>query len=381
MVLEVKVEATAGLSGALLGAARIHRNMELVKYAIEKLSELEPHKASNDVLLSNIHAEIGRWIEVERIRVMMSKRKNREVTRMQLDRSWKSAGPMRLRSFSKMGAYVFNQNLKITQLGKSGRIAEAIKVFSQMTRRNIVTYNSMISEYAKNGGDQGCAPSRLFSWTLMITSYTRNGELQNARELFNLLPDKQDSVCWNAMIAGYTKKRLYEEAKNLFYEMPVKNFVSWNSMLAGYTKNGEMRIRLLFFKEIARRDVLSWNLIVDGFVEVGDLDSSWLFFKEISELNVVSWVTMLCGFARNGWIVEAQDLFKHLCRNMVSLNAMIAAYVQDSQIDRAVRLFSEMPEWDSGSWTTMINGYLCVGSLMKQDNYFIGFLTKILPLK
>ncbi|PON32820.1 Tetratricopeptide-like helical domain containing protein [Parasponia andersonii] len=271
---------------------------------------------------------------------------------------------MRLRSFGEMGTNVFNQNLKITQLGKSGRIEEAIKIFSQMTKKNTVTYNSMVSAYAKNGRIRDARHLDLFSWTLMITCYTRNGELQKARELFNLLPDKQDSVCWNAMIAGYAKKGLYEEAKKLFYEMPVKNLVSWNSMLAGYTKNGEMHIGLQFFEEMAERDVVSWNLIVDGFVEVGDLDSAWKFFKKIPEPNVVSWVTMLCGFARNGRIVEAQDLFEQMpIRNVVSWNAMLAAYVQDSQIDRAVRLFSEMPERDAVSWTTMINGYVCVGKL------------------
>ncbi|PON77644.1 Tetratricopeptide-like helical domain containing protein [Trema orientale] len=338
MVLEMKVKATAGLSGTLLRAAKIHRNIELGKYTTEKLLELEPHKASNYVLLSNIHAEAGKWNEVERIRVLMSER----ITEKQPGCSWIElgnqvhsflfddaaqpriaevcSGPIRLRSVSEMGAYVFNQNLKNTQLGKSGRIEGAIKVFSEVTQKNIVTYNSMISAYAKNGEIRDVEEAYevyvkipktdLFSWTLMMSYYTRNGELQNARELFNLLPDKQDSVCWNAMIVGYAMNGLYEEAKKFFYEMPVKNLVSWNSMLAGYTKNGEMRIGLLFFKEMARRDVVSWNLIVDGFIEVGDLDYAWKFFKEIPESNVVSWVTILCEFARNGRIVEAHDLFE-----------------------------------------------------------------------
>ncbi|KAF4399832.1 hypothetical protein G4B88_021046 [Cannabis sativa] len=301
-----------------------------------------------------------------------------------------------------MGTLVFNHNLKITQLGKSGRIEEAIKLFSQMTQKNTVTYNSMISAYAKNGRIRDARhlfdkmprrnlvswnamiagylhndkaeeaydmfvkmPKRdLFSWTLMITCYTRNGELQKAKQLFSLLPDKRDTVCWNAMIAGYSKKRLYDEAKRLFDEMPVKDLVSWNSMLAGYTKNGDMHLGVQFFEEMGERDVVSWNLIVDGFVEVGDLDSAWNFFKKMPEPNVVTCVTMLYGFARNGRIAEAQNLFEQMpSRNVVSWNAMLAAYVQDHQIDKAVKLFSEMPERDSISWTTMINGYVRVGKL------------------
>ncbi|CAN1216563.1 Pentatricopeptide repeat-containing protein At4g02750 [Linum perenne] len=92
----------------------------------------------------------------------------------------------------------------------------------------------------------------LFSFTLMITVYIRNEELEKARKVFNLLgfDDRKDPACWNALIAGYAKKRRFDEAKRLLDEMPVKNLVSWNSMLAGYTKNGEMELGLQFFEEM-----------------------------------------------------------------------------------------------------------------------------------
>ena len=57
----------------MLGASRVHRNLELGRHAAEKLLELEPHKTSNFVLLSNIHAEAASWEEVERVRVLMKK--------------------------------------------------------------------------------------------------------------------------------------------------------------------------------------------------------------------------------------------------------------------------------------------------------------------
>lgn len=312
------------------------------------------------------------------------------------------AEPARIRSGGEIGSHVFKQNLKITQLGKSGRIEEAVQVFSEMTQRNVVTYNSMLSAYAKNGriadarqlfdkmprrnliswnsmiagylhndmvkeahGIFVSMPKRdSYSWTLMITCYTRNGEFEKARELFSLLPDKRDTICWNAMIAGYAKKGLFDDARRLFDKMPVKDLVSWNSVLAGYTQNGVMGMGLRFFEEMPERNVVSWNLIVDGFVEVGDLDSAWQFFKKIPNPNVVSRVTMLCGFARNGRISEAESLFKQMPdRNVVAWNAMLAAYVQDCQISEAFKLFSEMPQRDSISWTTMINGYVRLGKL------------------
>ncbi|XP_038897172.1 pentatricopeptide repeat-containing protein At1g09410, mitochondrial-like [Benincasa hispida] len=307
-----------------------------------------------------------------------------------------------VKSIGEKGSYVFTQNLRISQLGKSGRIEEAVAVFSQMTEKNIVTYNSMISAYAKNGRIENARelfdlmPQRnlvswnsmiagylhnelvedaaklfdkmfkrdLYSWTLMITCYTRIGELEKAKELFNLLPDKQDTVCCNALIAGYAKKRRFDEAKKLFDEMLVKNIVSWNSMLSGYTKNGEMQLGLQFFEAMGERNVVSWNLMVDGYIGVGDLDSAWMIFKKIPTPNVVSWVTMFSGFAHYGRITEARSLFDEIpSKNLVSWNAMIGAYVRHNQIDDAYKLFMEMPEKDSVSYTTMINGYVRVGKL------------------
>ena len=67
----MKVKANAGLWGSLLGACRVHKNLELGRFAAERLFELEPHNASNYITLSNMHAEAGRWEEVERVRMLM----------------------------------------------------------------------------------------------------------------------------------------------------------------------------------------------------------------------------------------------------------------------------------------------------------------------
>eukprot|EP01018_Ginkgo_biloba_P025333 Gb_35278 [translate_table: standard] len=60
--------------GALLGACRIHVNMELGECAAEHLLELEPQNAAAYVLLSNIYAATGRWDDVVKVRKMMKDR-------------------------------------------------------------------------------------------------------------------------------------------------------------------------------------------------------------------------------------------------------------------------------------------------------------------
>lgn len=57
--------------GALLGACRIHNNIELGAYSAEKLFKLDPKDAGYYVLLSNLYAVAGRWGDVKRVRELM----------------------------------------------------------------------------------------------------------------------------------------------------------------------------------------------------------------------------------------------------------------------------------------------------------------------
>lgn len=64
----------ANIWGALLGACRIHGNVELGLWAAEHLFELKPQHCGYYILLSNIYAEAERWDEAHRLRQMMKLR-------------------------------------------------------------------------------------------------------------------------------------------------------------------------------------------------------------------------------------------------------------------------------------------------------------------
>ncbi|XP_021642592.1 pentatricopeptide repeat-containing protein At4g16470 isoform X2 [Hevea brasiliensis] len=70
-VLEAPCQEHSVVWGALLGACRIHGDMDLVNCAAKKYFELDPENAGKYVVLSNTYAAFGFWDDVAKVRSMM----------------------------------------------------------------------------------------------------------------------------------------------------------------------------------------------------------------------------------------------------------------------------------------------------------------------
>lgn len=70
-----QIEPDGAVWGALLGACKIHRNVELAELAFDQVIKLEPANIGYYVLLSNIYSDAGNLEGVMRVRVMMKGRK------------------------------------------------------------------------------------------------------------------------------------------------------------------------------------------------------------------------------------------------------------------------------------------------------------------
>ncbi|XP_059287733.1 pentatricopeptide repeat-containing protein At5g66520-like [Lycium ferocissimum] len=74
VVNEMPMSPNVGVLGALLGACRIHKNIELGEVIGKEVIELEPHNSGRYVLLANLYAYAGRWEDVANIRKLMNDR-------------------------------------------------------------------------------------------------------------------------------------------------------------------------------------------------------------------------------------------------------------------------------------------------------------------
>ncbi|XP_051130757.1 pentatricopeptide repeat-containing protein At3g24000, mitochondrial [Andrographis paniculata] len=71
-IQQMSIEPTAVVWKALLGACRMHKNMELGIYAAERVFELDSNDTGPRILLSNIYASAGRLIDAARVRRTMN---------------------------------------------------------------------------------------------------------------------------------------------------------------------------------------------------------------------------------------------------------------------------------------------------------------------
>nr|KYP45249.1 Putative pentatricopeptide repeat-containing protein At3g11460 family [Cajanus cajan] len=77
-VTSMKVRPDGAVWGALLGACKIHKNVELAELAFKHVVELEPMNIGYYVLLSNIYTDVNNLEGVLKVRVMMRERKLRK---------------------------------------------------------------------------------------------------------------------------------------------------------------------------------------------------------------------------------------------------------------------------------------------------------------
>eukprot|EP01018_Ginkgo_biloba_P022838 Gb_23134 [translate_table: standard] len=230
---------------------------------------------------------------------------------------------------------VISCNSTITKYVKCGRLQNARRLFDKMPQRDVV------------------------SWTAMVAGYAQNGRLQEARQIFNNMPER-NAVSWNAMITGYVQNGKLEEALLLLKQMPEPNAVSWTVMIVGYAQNGKIVDARILFDQMPERDLVSWNAMIVGYIENGMIDDARQVFDKMPERDVISCSAMITGYSQNGRIDDARHVFDKMAqRNVVSWTAMIAGYAQNDRCAEALKLFFQMQQTNvkpnQSTYTTVLN--------------------------
>lgn len=78
-IQNMPIKPDSAVWGALLGACRIHGNVEMGKVASQNLFELDPENVGYYVLMSNMYAKVGKWDGVDEVRSLV-RRQNLQKT-------------------------------------------------------------------------------------------------------------------------------------------------------------------------------------------------------------------------------------------------------------------------------------------------------------
>ncbi|KAL3522524.1 hypothetical protein ACH5RR_015358 [Cinchona calisaya] len=152
----------------------------------------------------------------------------------------------------------------------------------------------------------------------LMDMYAKCGNMENAESVFSQMTAK-DIVSWNTMIGGYSKNCLANEALNLFTTMQlharpddvtVTCILPACASLAALDRGREIHGCILRNGLCSDRFVL--NALVDMYVKCGALVIAKLLFDKIALKDLVSWTIMIAGYGMHGFGNEAIATFKEM---------------------------------------------------------------------
>ncbi|KAJ9542722.1 hypothetical protein OSB04_029228 [Centaurea solstitialis] len=281
---------------------------------------------------------------------------------------------------------------------KCGYLDRALKVFDEMSERDISSWNTVISALVKNSMYEEALESfrdflrtdelRIDHFTLstlltacteyfafmegrelhgralklgldnnlgvgnaLIGFYTKLGSLKDAVGLFDGMPVK-DVITWTQMITVYMEFGLVEMAEKVFDKMPEKNCVSRNALLAGFCRNGiglkALGVFCRMLEEGVELDDFSLTSIVNASGLYADKKTSEqihgfiLKFGIGSNDQIESALLDMC--TKCGRMADAEEMFQHglsVSQDSISIvwTSMICGYARIGRPHEALSLF------------------------------------------
>ncbi|KAI5071992.1 hypothetical protein GOP47_0012098 [Adiantum capillus-veneris] len=148
-----------------------------------------------------------------------------------------------------------------------------------------------------------------YSWSILIKGYALNGKLDEARHVLAQIPNP-DAVAYNTMIAAYAQKQQGRKALDLFWKMQANGMepdtVTLTSTLeacSSFAGLGEAQELLAYISssKFAEDNSVKTSLIT-LLGKFGRLDDAWEVFSNLLNRDVVSWNAMMAAYAQNGHI-------------------------------------------------------------------------------
>ncbi|XP_047158089.1 pentatricopeptide repeat-containing protein At1g11290, chloroplastic-like isoform X1 [Vigna umbellata] len=232
------------------------------------------------------------------------------------------------------GKYVMELNYwnnLISEASENGKMEESFKFLCRMRKENIQPNSSTVigllrSTVKLNSLKTGQALhsfvvvsnlcEELAVNTALLSMYAKLGSLEDARMLFEKMPDK-DLVVWNIMISAYARNGFPKESLGLVYCMVRSGFrpdlftaIPAISSITQLKYNGwgkQMHAHVI--RNGSDYQVSIHNSLIDMYSACDDLNLAEKIFGFIMNKTVVSWGAMIKGYTMHDQPLEALSLF------------------------------------------------------------------------
>lgn len=255
-----------------------------------------------------------------------------------------------------------------------GNLGSAHNLFDRMPERNHISWNIMINGYLK-GGNPGCG-LKLFremvktglrgSDTTMVTMLTACGRSARLREGMSVHGSvtrmlwRSSIVIDTALIYMYSRCKRVDVACRVFERMATKNLVCWNAMILGHCLHGNPQKGLDLFGEMLFRTRSKHG-------EEANINES-VSPDECHEGIIpdeITFIGVLCACARAGLLAEGRNYFSQMIKvftikpNFAHYWCMANLYASRGLIQQAEEIVRNMPVDDKSSESLFFANLLC----------------------
>lgn len=298
---------------------------------------------------------------------------------------------------------------------KSLDFKEALSILKEGTRVESATYVPLLQECIENYSASEAliihshiiktgTCQDLFLMTSLINVYSKCGEMDYAKGVFDGLPVK-NVVTWTALITGYVRNSQPEHAIPVFVELLEAGRYPTNYTLGAvlsacsslYAIELGKQIHGYIIKYDIESDTSIGNSLCSLYSKCGFFDFAVKAFRRIPDKNVISWTTLISACGDNGEAEMGLKLFVEmlledgepneftltsvmsLCillqalgfgeqvhsfsvklgsiSNVPVKNSLMYMYLRSGKTDEARKLFNAMETINLVTWNAMIAGY------------------------
>ncbi|CAH2033846.1 unnamed protein product [Thlaspi arvense] len=271
---------------------------------------------------------------------------------------------------SNTNLYMFNAMLRGYSM--SDEPERAFPVFNQLRAKGDLSgAESAYGFCIKTGLDL-----ELHLITALIGMFAKIGDRSSARKIFDSAARK-DVVTWNCMIDQYAKMGLLEEClwllRQMKYEKVKPNsstFVGLLSSCASYEASSiGQSVGDLVEEERIALDAILGTALIDMYAKLGMLDKAVEIFDRMKNKDVKSWTAMISGYGAHGLVREAVTLFYKMEEenssvkpNEITFLVVLNACSHGGFVMEGIRCFKRM--FEVYRFTPKVEHYGCVVDLL-----------------